>query len=368
MKTTWKEMTMAMCGVGAAVLATVMSAGCSASVASPSPADYVTSSFDSDSGQPNAVLRVRHVPRFTRPKPGASCPANTSMCGGECVTLDRDPINCGACGTVCGAGEVCAAGTCVTSCQSDEAFCTPDTGPSYCARLASDNDDCGQCGVACGDGTACHEGVCTTTCGAGQSRCDDADAGTSYCADLASDNASCGACGHSCDAGLVCSGGACVPSCGAGQLACGGGCVDPATSMQHCGASDSCDVDAGTAGTACARGQACSGGVCTKLDAPVGSFQVGDGPDWWNDPTLYTCVQACAVVFGGDASQYSCSTSASEDDHMAWASEFGSSEHCAGGTPIAEDFVSPQYSSEGDVSPYINDWCFDGSTNYCWAK
>ncbi|MBX3273713.1 MAG: hypothetical protein KF729_25840 [Sandaracinaceae bacterium] len=43
-----------------------------------------------------------------------SCPAER-QCGAVCADLDRDPANCGACGTRCGAGEVCAAGACCAS-------------------------------------------------------------------------------------------------------------------------------------------------------------------------------------------------------------------------------------------------------------
>src|ERR1041384_2728658 len=40
-----------------------------------------------------------------------SCPAGQKACGGVCKTVQSDPQNCGACGTVCSSG-VCNDGIC----------------------------------------------------------------------------------------------------------------------------------------------------------------------------------------------------------------------------------------------------------------
>src|SRR5687767_12595951 len=40
---------------------------------------------------------------------GAACPASQTSCGGKCVITQLDPANCGACGTVCPAGQACVA-------------------------------------------------------------------------------------------------------------------------------------------------------------------------------------------------------------------------------------------------------------------
>jgi hypothetical protein len=40
------------------------------------------------------------------------CELPTTNCGGTCVTLDSDPVNCGHCGRVCASG-ICTAGACV---------------------------------------------------------------------------------------------------------------------------------------------------------------------------------------------------------------------------------------------------------------
>jgi hypothetical protein len=40
------------------------------------------------------------------------CPAGGTLCNGVCTNVSFDTLNCGACGTVCGAGEICSGGIC----------------------------------------------------------------------------------------------------------------------------------------------------------------------------------------------------------------------------------------------------------------
>ncbi|MCB9566536.1 MAG: hypothetical protein H6710_04860 [Myxococcales bacterium] len=44
---------------------------------------------------------------------GDSCPDGQDRCDGECVDLDVDPANCGACGVTCGVGSLCLKRACV---------------------------------------------------------------------------------------------------------------------------------------------------------------------------------------------------------------------------------------------------------------
>ncbi|MGH7280483.1 MAG: hypothetical protein ACRELY_03085, partial [Polyangiaceae bacterium] len=108
-----------------------------------------------------------------------------TTCGSDCVNLDHDNANCGACGHACAEGEVCSGSTCALTCGA-LTMCTnvanvvdagppPDAGDAeagvmtsgdagvrapYCASLASDNQNCGTCGNVCPGALACREGSC----------------------------------------------------------------------------------------------------------------------------------------------------------------------------------------------------------------
>jgi hypothetical protein len=59
-----------------------------------------------------------------------TCAADQQLCGNSCTTVQQDPLNCGACGNACPAGEACSAGACTT------------------------------CASACGAGNRCVSGLC----------------------------------------------------------------------------------------------------------------------------------------------------------------------------------------------------------------
>ncbi len=149
-----------------------------------------------------------------------TCGGDSSDCGGVCVTLLADNLNCGACGNACGVGTVCSAGTCVVSCTSGQVACG------------------GQCVDPLTD---------PTWCGAGGA-CAGAEAGVT------------------CTSGRTCQAGACACPA-AGQIACGDSCVDPQTSTTWCGASGDCA--GANAGTTCAAGQLCQAGTCVQSCVPV---------------------------------------------------------------------------------------------------
>jgi cysteine-rich repeat protein len=103
-------------------------------------------------------------------------------------------------------------------------------------------------------------------------------------------------------------------------------------------------------------------------DMLVGSYEVDDGPNWTTNPPTYTCQEACAVIFGGTAADYSCSTSNSVVTHDNHTTIWGIS-----GCPIAaENFkINVNYNcgfNNCAQSAYTDDNCFGSSgTNYCWA-
>jgi hypothetical protein len=116
-------------------------------------------------------------------------------CGGtECVALDADAANCGACGQVCPAGISCTDGDC--DCPDGGAACD-----EQCVDLSSDDRHCGGCGNDC-QGSPCEGGQCSCV---GLTPCDG-------CVDVDSDPLHCGGCDQPCDPGRGCSEGSCVCS------------------------------------------------------------------------------------------------------------------------------------------------------------
>ena len=113
------------------------------------------------------------------------------------------------------------------------------------------------------------------------------------------------------------------------------------------------------------------GEAAEGLPPLIGQYSVDDGPSW-SDPTTvaYTCQEGCVEVFGGNPQDYSCSTVLNAVDHLAWASSWGSGQHCFGGTPVAEDFKigGPTDCDFADCykSAYVSDWCGSESVNYCF--
>jgi hypothetical protein len=87
----------------------------------------------------------------------AACLAGSNQCGTTCVNLQEDNLNCGACGTVCAAGQVCSAGACTVSCQVGLDDCS-----GSCRNLQTDQNNCGTCGTACVFNQACVSGACQT--------------------------------------------------------------------------------------------------------------------------------------------------------------------------------------------------------------
>jgi hypothetical protein len=141
--------------------------------------------------------------------PEADCPAGLMSCDGECVDLQEDNNNCGACGRVCPSDRTCLAGVCA---------CPPSTTDcdGLCVDLRSSNDHCGACGNRCELPLICNgEGVCEEDCIEGFTRCD-GDEGP-YCAHTPTDPRNCGFCGHVCmaydNAAPVCDEGLCTLAC-----------------------------------------------------------------------------------------------------------------------------------------------------------
>ena len=78
------------------------------------------------------------------PEAGLNCGDGAQVCGGACTSLAHDVTNCGACGNVCKAGEVCSSGKCATSCGGGTTQCG-----TACVTTGTDGANCGACGAAC---------------------------------------------------------------------------------------------------------------------------------------------------------------------------------------------------------------------------
>jgi hypothetical protein len=149
-------------------------------------------------------------------KCASTCGAGQTFCaddgggnGAYCANTQTDNANCGTCGNTCSVGEVCTAGKCAIECGGldggGEALCTPDGGVPYCANTSTDNANCGMCGNVCDAGQVCTAGTCA--CAPGLTQCP-TDAGIA-CVNTGSDNGNCGGCGKACMGGLVCVNGTC---------------------------------------------------------------------------------------------------------------------------------------------------------------
>jgi hypothetical protein len=153
------------------------------------------------------------------------CPWGELCCNGSCISVESDPLNCGACNRACSEGEQCVNGWClcggVTSCAENiEKCCNGE-----CVNILYDPTNCGDCGIECESetGPECAEGECVcpvigepnpTACeGTYEDMCCPRTfLASGGCVDLGNDREHCGSCGHSCDFlnGEICFGGQCV--------------------------------------------------------------------------------------------------------------------------------------------------------------
>lgn len=100
----------------------------------------------------------------------------------------------------------------------------------------------------------------------------------------------------------------------------------------------------------------------------VGSWRVDQGPNWATVPAALSGQQAAALLFGGNASDYSISTvdaNAANINNKAWVSVWFASSFpdCPTGFPcgriVDEDSVTSTgglYANPGDTSAYVQDW------------
>ena len=187
-----------------------------------------------------------------------------AVCEGVSVKVKTDSQNCGSCGFVCGAGDKCENGQCISA-DSTKVYCNG----KYIDPL-SDSSHCGargdclgeNSGKACTTGYSCADGNCVLACMDGQLLCD------GKCITPEMDMIYCGASGDcsgknkgtTCPSGTSCQGGRCEAGCVSGQVLCDGKCITPGTDMIYCGASGDCTGQ--NKGRTCPSGTSCQGGIC----------------------------------------------------------------------------------------------------------
>jgi hypothetical protein len=191
-----------------------------------------------------------------------TCSAGLTLCGLlNCVNTSINKNNCGSCGNVCPAEQICKNGKCTVrtvqkhTCAAGLTLCNLLT----CINTNTDSKNCGSCGHSCPVTQVCTNGKCSVPVKAlvtqdpctyqGKTNC----GGT--CIDTAgSDNNNCGGCGWVCPYGLTCDHGECVTNCPAGQADCRmGECDDLQTDPNNCG----------DCGIMCSQGQKCCNGGCS---------------------------------------------------------------------------------------------------------
>lgn len=206
-----------------------------------------------------------------------SCATPDIDCSGACVDVSNDAENCGTCGHLCAAGEVCQSGVCSLTCAGGATKCG-----NRCVDLYHDPANCGACANACSPSEACDNGACVLDCVGGTTKCGQ------LCATVTTDPANCGQCGNVCDSGQVCVNGTCGLVCPPGTTDCDGACIDTSNNANHCG---SCS-------NTCPTGQLCQNGSC-GLYCSGGSVECnGKCVDTMHDPdNCGQCGKACGVGY-----------------------------------------------------------------------
>ncbi|NCG17407.1 MAG: hypothetical protein GWP91_00115, partial [Rhodobacterales bacterium] len=101
----------------------------------------------------------------------------------------------------------------------------------------------------------------------------------------------------------------------------------------------------------------------------VGQYIVSDGPSATLNPPVYTCLETCAMLFGGLTTDYQCSTQTSSVDNMAYVDGDNDPQYCAapGADEDFSDDLGTGYTCPGcSHSAYVSDnGC--NATNYCFA-
>lgn len=98
------------------------------------------------------------------------CVSDKQKCDESCVDTSSDPLHCGSCPNKCAADLLCSAGQCATDCGALSTCPLPDAGADagptavYCANETSDRNNCGACGNVCKASEICTASACKALC------------------------------------------------------------------------------------------------------------------------------------------------------------------------------------------------------------
>ena len=127
---------------------------------------------------------------------GQPCGAGLAMCGGVCTPVANNAQNCGACGVICAAGQLCQANQCV---------CSPGLLSCNGSCVASNATHCGSCTTMCTGVEVCSNNTCMSSCPTGESQCPDG----ACVGPTGGDATHCGGC-TPCPTGSTCNAGICM--------------------------------------------------------------------------------------------------------------------------------------------------------------
>ena len=133
---------------------------------------------------------------------GQPCGAGLAMCGGVCTPVANNAQNCGACGVICAAGQLCQANQCV---------CSPGLLSCNGSCVASNATHCGSCTTMCTGVEVCSNNTCMSSCPTGESQCPDG----ACVGPTGGDATHCGGC-TPCPTGSTCNAGICMSVTGTG--------------------------------------------------------------------------------------------------------------------------------------------------------
>jgi hypothetical protein len=263
--------------------------------------------------------------------------AGLAACSNGCTDTQSDAMNCGTCGTVCTANQVCAQGTCSTSCGT-----LLQCGQN-CVDPTSNVQNCGTCNNACPAGQSCVASQCA--CPSGQTACNN------VCTNTMTDGANCGSCGNQCQSGATCSAGACIGGVGGAAGASGGAGASGAAGSAGAsgGAAGSAGASGAAGGTAGASGSAGAAGMSgggASGSGGAGTCDAGTTTTTWATGCQTAPTTTCVAPTGGvwiDPGSTTNDPLQCESDHYAVYSPAGTitAAQCSMATSTLETLIWP---------------------------